>query len=154
MTSGKAKWAIVFTANDVLPTVACGLTDRALEEHGVAWSKKTSPDVLSKKAWRLKDVEENLDAIRLEAFVTAADRNGKQIQNGTLAELLPPKYWIEKLTERGDTEEGTILISGTIPIDSEVNQFANAWRVAMTNPDTDDTIAIAYTIKPMLEPIG
>lgn len=43
MTSGKAKWAIVFTANDVLPTVACGLTDRALEENGVAWSKRKRP---------------------------------------------------------------------------------------------------------------
>ncbi|MCT1686091.1 DUF2848 domain-containing protein [Pseudoglutamicibacter cumminsii] len=153
-TSGEAEWAIIFTANDVLLTVACDHTDRALEEHGVAWSKNASPDVLGKKAWRLKDVEENLDAIRLEAFVTDADGNEQQIQNGTLAELLPPKYWIEKLTERGDAEEGTILISGTIPMDGEVNQFANAWRVAMTNPDTGDSIEIAYTVKPMPEPIG
>ena len=37
-------------------TVACDHTDRALEVHGVAWSKNASPDVLGRKAWRLDDV--------------------------------------------------------------------------------------------------
>ncbi len=38
-TSGEAEWAIVITDDDVLLTVACDHTDRALEVHGVAWSK-------------------------------------------------------------------------------------------------------------------
>ncbi|AWF99297.1 hypothetical protein BEH62_03120 [Clavibacter michiganensis subsp. insidiosus] len=40
-TSGEAEWALVITDDDVLLTVACDHTDRALEVHGVAWSKNT-----------------------------------------------------------------------------------------------------------------
>jgi hypothetical protein len=35
-TSGEAEWALVVTDDDVLITVACDHTDRALEVHGVA----------------------------------------------------------------------------------------------------------------------
>lgn len=74
---------------------------------------------------------------------------------GTWSRFRPSHRRISFLVpERGDAEEGTILISGTIPMDGEVNQFANAWRVVMTNPETGDSIEIAYTVKPMPEPIG
>ncbi|MET3141017.1 UNVERIFIED_ORG: hypothetical protein ABIB13_000718 [Arthrobacter sp. UYEF2] len=42
-TSGEAEWALVITDDGVLLTVACDHTDRALEVHGVAWSKKCPP---------------------------------------------------------------------------------------------------------------
>ena len=153
-TSGEAEWALVFTADDVLLTVACDHTDRALEVHGVAWSKNASPDVLGAQAWRLSDVEADLDGITLEAFVTDAEGEERQIQNGTLAELLPPRYWIDRLTERGEAREGTVLISGTIPMDGSVDQFARAWRVVMTNPATGDRIEAGYEVELMPEPIG
>ena len=41
-TSGEAEWALVVGdgPDDLLVTVACDHTDRALEVHGVAWSKR------------------------------------------------------------------------------------------------------------------
>ncbi len=53
-TSGEAEWALIVTAHGVLLTVACDHTDRALEAHGVAWSKNAAPDVLGSRAWRLR----------------------------------------------------------------------------------------------------
>ena len=152
-TSGEAEWAIVITDNDVLITVACDHTDRDLEVHSVAWSKNAAPDVLGTKAWRLSDVAERLDDITLEAWVGHGD-TVEPIQQGTLGDLLAPKYWLDVLTERGDARPGTVLISGTISMLHGVNQFADTWKVAMTDPATQDVISVEYRTVRMADPIG
>ncbi|MFI5607130.1 DUF2848 domain-containing protein [Amycolatopsis sp. NPDC051903] len=147
-TSGEAEWALVITGEGVLLTAACDHTDRALEVHGVAWSKNAAPDVLARRAWRLADLAD-LDAVRLQSWV-----DGVLLQDGTLAELLPPAYWLPVLQERGLATPGTALLSGTLPMDPAVDQFGKSWRVAMTDPATGDVIDLAYTVAPLPEPIG
>lgn len=153
-TSGEAEWALVVAADgELLLTAACDHTDRDLEVHGVAWSKNAGPDVLARRAWRLADVEARLDELTLRAWVTH-DGKESEIQNGTLAELLTPGYWAEVLRSRGDLVPGTVLISGTIPMTEDVDQFAETWRVELGDPATGDTIRLAYDVIPMAEPIG
>ncbi|RSM77221.1 DUF2848 domain-containing protein [Amycolatopsis sp. WAC 01375] len=151
-TSGEAEWAIVITGpapEDVLLTAACDHTDRALEAHGVAWSKNAGPDVLAAKAWRLVDVQDRLDDLTLSAWAGET-----LIQQGKLAELLPPSYWLDVLRERDLYAPGTVLISGTIPMVHGVDQFADSWRVELGDPATGETIELAYTVRRLPEPIG
>jgi hypothetical protein len=148
-TSGEAEWALVVTDDDVLLTVACDHTDRALEVHGVAWSKQAGPDVLGRKAWRLADVTDRIDLIELTAWA-----DGVEIQRGTLAELLAPAYWVDVLRARDLLKPGTVLLSGTIPMREGVNQFAASWRVELRDPATGDTIECAYEVSPLPAPIG
>ncbi|MDX6280027.1 MAG: hypothetical protein QOH03_1098, partial [Kribbellaceae bacterium] len=54
------------------------------------------------------------------------------IQDGTLAQLLPPSYWVQELKDR--LVPGTVVLSGTIPMIAGVDQFADAWRVELTDP--------------------
>jgi 2-keto-4-pentenoate hydratase/2-oxohepta-3-ene-1,7-dioic acid hydratase in catechol pathway len=153
-TSGEAEWALVVAADgELLLTAACDHTDRDLEVHGVAWSKNAAPDVLARRAWRLADVEPRIDELTLRAWVT---HDGKEtgIQRGTLAELLTPAYWAGVLRSRGDLRPGTVLISGTIPMAEDVDQFAGGWRVELGDPATGDTIRLAYDVVPMPAPIG
>ena len=131
-TSGEAEWALVITDNDVLITAACDHTDRDLEVHSVAWSKNAAPDVLGAKAWRLSDVADRLDDIALEAWVATATPRADPARY--LGDLLAPKYWLDVLTERGEAQPGTVLISGTISMLHGVDQFADTWKVAMTIP--------------------
>ncbi|WP_381803593.1 DUF2848 domain-containing protein [Streptomyces niveus] len=153
-TSGEAEWAlIVDSEGELLLTAACDHTDRELEVHGVAWSKNASPDVLARRAWRLADVQERLDDLALRAWVTHDGRESL-IQNGTLAELLTPGYWADVLRERGDLVPGTVLISGTIPMAEGVDQFADRWRVELSDPATGDVIDLAYDVVRMPAPIG
>ncbi|MEU9750184.1 DUF2848 domain-containing protein [Streptomyces niveus] len=153
-TSGEAEWALVVDSEgELLLTAACDHTDRELEVHGVAWSKNASPDVLARRAWRLADVEERLDDLALRAWVTHDSRE-TLIQNGTLAELLTPGYWADVLRERGDLVPGTVLISGTIPMTEGVDQFAERWRVELSDPATGDVIDLAYDVVRMPAPIG
>ncbi|OXM58404.1 hypothetical protein CFP71_03420 [Amycolatopsis thailandensis] len=151
-TSGEAEWAIVITGpapEDVLLTAACDHTDRALEAHGVAWSKNAGPDVLAAKAWRLVDVQDRLDELTLSAWAGET-----LIQQGKLAELLPPSYWLDVLRERDLYASGTVLISGTIPMVHGVDQFADSWRVELGDPATGETIELAYSVRRLPEPIG
>ncbi|WP_320784413.1 DUF2848 domain-containing protein [Streptomyces sp. CRN 30] len=153
-TSGEAEWALVVAdGGELLLTAACDHTDRELEVHGVAWSKNAGPDVLARRAWRLADVEDRVDELTLRAWV-GPEGAGTLIQDGTLAELLTPAYWAQVLRERGELVPGTVLISGTIPMAADVDQFAEGWRVELGDPATGDTITLAYEVVPMPAPIG
>jgi hypothetical protein len=152
-TSGEAEWALIITAHGVLLTVACDHTDRALEAHGVAWSKNAAPDVLGTRAWRLSEIADRLDTITLRAWVGHGD-SVRLIQQGTLGDLLAPEYWLDVLAERGADKPGTVLISGTISMLPGVDQFGDSWRVEMADPASGETVECAYRIVPMPEPIG
>jgi 2-keto-4-pentenoate hydratase/2-oxohepta-3-ene-1,7-dioic acid hydratase in catechol pathway len=134
-TSGEAEWALVVgeTIEELLLTCACDHTDRALEVHGVAWSKQSAPDVLGDIAWPLADIADRLDGFTLKAWV----RHGETetlIQDGRAGQLLPPSYWIAELSARGLLRPGTVLLSGTIPMIPGVDQFADGWRVELADP--------------------
>ncbi|WP_158887596.1 DUF2848 domain-containing protein [Amycolatopsis anabasis] len=152
-TSGEAEWALVITGPgpaDVLLTAACDHTDRELEVHGVAWSKNAGPDVLARRAWRLTEVSDRIDELTLRAW--AGD--GEEIQRGTLAELLPPAYWLDVLAGRGLREAGVVLLSGTIPMRPGADQFADRWRVELGDPATGAVIELGYRVRRLPEPIG
>ncbi|UOT03505.1 DUF2848 domain-containing protein [Rhodococcus opacus] len=154
-TSGEAEWALVITDDDVLLTVACDHTDRDLEVHSVAWSKNAAPDVLGTRAWRLSEIADRLDDITLTAWVGQGDGEPSTlIQTGTLADLLAPKYWLDVLRELGLHKPGTVLVSGTISMRHGVNQFADAWKVALRDPATADELTCRYRTVPMPQPIG
>ncbi|AWW43065.1 hypothetical protein ADL00_16000 [Streptomyces sp. AS58] len=153
-TSGEAEWALVVDSEgDVLLTAACDHTDRELEVHGVAWSKNAGPDVLARRAWRLSEVQDRLDTLTLRAWVSH-DGQESAIQDGTLAELLTPGYWIEVLRARDGLLPGTVLISGTIPMAEGVDQFADRWRVELGDPATGEVIELVYDVVRMPAPIG
>ncbi|GAA1672085.1 hypothetical protein MMUR_48840 [Mycolicibacterium murale] len=151
-TSGEAEWALVITDDeDVLLTVACDHTDRTLETHSVAWSKNAAPDVLGTKAWRLTDIADRVDEITLNAWVGSDET---LIQSGSLADLLGPDYWLGVLRKRGLFRPGTVLLSGTITMLPDVDQFADAWKVELSDPATGLKSTCQYRTKPMPEPIG
>lgn len=136
-TSGEAEWALVIPPGvtdpaDYLVTCACDHTDRALEVHGVAWSKQSAPDLLGDHAWRWGDIAADFDDFTLRAWVGDGVEE-HLIQDGSPALLLSPDHWIGRLTDAGLARPGTVLLSGTIPMIAGVDQFASAWRVELTD---------------------
>lgn len=155
-TSGEAEWALVIgdDVDDPLLTVACDHTDRALEVHGVAWSKNASPDVLGRRAWRLAEVAGRIDDISLRGWVRHGDGEPELVQDSTLGALLTPQYWLDVLRERGWLVPGTVLLSGTVAMREGVDQFADAWTVELADPATGDAITASYEIDRLPDPIG
>ena len=105
--------------------------------------------MLGSKAWRLVDVADRIDSLTLTAHV-----GGRRLQSGTLGELLTPAYWLAELRELGLAEPGTVLLSGTIPMDAEVDQFADPWRVELADPTTGDVLSCEYTVRQLPAPIA
>lgn len=154
-TSGEAEWALVVAGTgprDLLLTAACDHTDRRLEQHGVAWSKQAAPDVLARHAWRLEDVADHIDELTLTGTVQT-DVGPQVIQSGTLAELLTPMYWVDELRGRGLLTQGTVLMSGTIPMRAEVDQFATGWGVELGDPRTGRSISLSYSVDRIPAPV-
>lgn len=154
-TSGEAEWALIVPdgaagPDDYLVTAACDHTDRALEVHGVAWSKQSAPDVLGDLAWRWGDVRDSFDTFTLRGWVTN-DGVEEMIQDGSPALLLSPDYWIDRLGEAGLLRPGTVVMSGTIPMKAGVDQFADAWRVELAAPDGTASTT-KYTVEVLPEP--
>jgi hypothetical protein len=146
-TSGEAEWALVVGdgADDVLLTAACDHTDRDLEVHGIGWSKQSSPNILGDMAWYLADVVDELDRFTLRAWVTHGSTE-TLIQDGGPAQLLEPSYWLERLRASSLLRPGTVLLGGTMPMKPGVDQFADAWRVELT--DTHGrTSRLAYRLE-------
>ncbi|MBU1360354.1 MAG: DUF2848 domain-containing protein [Gammaproteobacteria bacterium] len=152
-TSGEVEWCLVVAdGGELLLTLACDHTDRALEVHGIQWSKNASPDVLSMGAWRFADIEPHIDQLTLKAWVTHAGVE-HEIQSSPLSELLPPSYWIELLRGRQLLEPGTLLLSGTVKMHHGVDQFADAWRAEMSDPVLGRTLSLGYAVERLPEPI-
>lgn len=149
-TSGEAEWALVVPADatgpqDYLVTAACDHTDRALEVHGVAWSKQSAPDFLGDVAWRWGDVQDDFDGFSLVGTVTHAGVE-ETIQDGSPAQLLSVGYWVDRLGEAGLLRPGTVFISGTIPMKAGVEQFADAWAVELSD-GRGNTSRVRYDVE-------
>lgn len=152
-TSGEVEWGLVVADDgELLITLACDHTDRALEVHGIAWSKNALPDVLSRSAWRLSDVEGHIDKLQLRAWVTHEGQE-TEIQSATFAELLAPAFWVDLLRSRSLLEPGTVLISGTVNMHEGVDQFAAAWRAELWDPVLQRSMSLAYEVKRLPQPI-
>lgn len=105
--------------------------------------------MLGSRAWRLVEVADRIDSLTL-----TADVGGRRIQHGTLGELLTPVYWLEELRKLELAEPGTVLLSGTIPMDTSVDQFADSWRVDLGDPATGDVVSCEYAVRQMPAPIA
>ena len=151
-TSGEAEWALIVggSPDDLLVAAACDHTDRALEVHGVAWSKQSAPDVIGRHAWRWHRVADTFDDFTLKAWVTHG-HDEELISDGSAADLLPPSYWVEKLREADLLRPGTVVLSGTIPMIEGVDQFAEGWRVELADPE-GRTSRAAYRVERLSEP--
>ncbi len=151
-TSGEAEWALIVggAPDDLLLAAACDHTDRDLEVHGVAWSKKSAPDIIGSRAWRWDEVADDFDEFTLRAWVTHGGDRGADLRRVTrrapLARLLG-----RAAREAGLLRPGTVLLSGTIPMIEGVDQFADGWRVELADP-AGATSTAAYRVEQLSEP--
>lgn len=150
-TSGEAEWALIVgddprDESQWLVTAACDHTDRALEVHGVAWSKQTAPDLLGDLAWPWDSVRTRFDDFTLKAWVTHGNGDAQLLQDGRVGQLLSPQYWVDRLAQAGELVPRTMIMSGTIPMIEGVDPFADRWRVELAD-DRGNVSRVDYRIE-------
>jgi hypothetical protein len=87
-TSGEAEVALLIVDEAVYVTVGSDHTDRAAERIDVALSKGTCHKVLARTAWRLADVVDHWDSLRLRSWIDGEENN--PYQDGSTETLLAP----------------------------------------------------------------
>ena len=64
---------------------------------------------------------------------------------------VPPAYWLKELGDR--VVPGTVLLSDTVRMIPGVDQFADAWRVELTDP-RGLTSRVVYKVEQVVPALG
>lgn len=146
-TSGEAEYGLVMAGDDTFVVAASDQTDRHLEPDGIQLSKQIAPNVLSHRAWRLSDVRDHWDDIKLRAWNTA---NGDRYvyQETTLESLLPPESILDIVRDRyGGPLGGTIVLSGTVATVTGELSPGEHFEVELADPIMERSISLTYRIR-------
>jgi len=134
--SGEVEAVLIGTASGILVAVGSDHTDRKAEAWSIAHSKQLCVKPVSRQVWRLEDVLEGWDDIRLES---AQERDGATVeyQTGTLASCRRPEEMVRLYTESDALPVGTALFLGTIPVIGEI-AGGDAFAMRLVDPAHGD----------------
>jgi hypothetical protein len=144
-SSGEVEFVLVIRADGVWVGLGSDHTDRGLERHSVALAKQLCAKVVAPALWRLDDIIEHWDEIELRSW-TYRDGVREAYQDGTVAQILPPKRLLEMYASfAAPLVEGGVLFSGTLPTLHEIAP-ADAFEMELFDPRLRRRIHHRYRI--------
>ncbi|CAB4806371.1 unannotated protein [freshwater metagenome] len=152
-TYGEVEYALMLSEIGWLVTVASDHSDFAVERLSTARSKAVCPDVLSPECWRLDDLLSQWDQLDLKCSRT--DNQGeKEVQHGSLSELLPPADLLIILERRLGRKPsvGSVVLSGTLS--GEPLPGALSWSVSMSDPATGRILEHKYQVRALADELA
>lgn len=144
-SSGEVEFMLLATHDGLLVGVGSDHTDRELEASSVARSKQICPKPVSRRLWRLADVQDHWDALVLSAYAT----NGvtrRRYQSGSVAGMLAPDRLLRKFGPSGRLPTGTAMLCGTLPVEGDIAP-ADRFEVELHDPVLGRTLRHAYTCR-------
>jgi len=153
-TSGEAEYALVATGGRTYVAVASDQTDRELERHSIPRSKQLCAKVLSPQVVPLEELVDRWDTAVLTSEVSDDGERWLPYQRSTLAELLPPGELTEAACGQSVLPDGTVLLSGTIPIVDGETRYLPCFRASLTLPDTAVDLRLQYRVEMLAEDAG
>jgi hypothetical protein len=143
-TSGEAEFVLVSRGDETLVGVGSDHTDRELEEEDVPLSKTVCPNVMGETVWRLADVADHWDELRLRSW-TGPDRD--RYQEATLAAIRPPEELLSFVDDRShEPIENTAVFSGSVPAESGELVYADTFAVEIYDPVLDRSLSVEYDV--------
>jgi hypothetical protein len=150
-TNGEVEFILFFTGGDWYFTVGSDHTDRALESFSVPISKQNYPNFIAPVVWQVSEVLDHWDEIELKSWVTVNEKQ-ELYQEGSLADILPFSYWVNRAKELNVYESGTAIMSGTVPLVDGI-KYGEKFEFQMTDPVLGRTIASFYELEVLIPPI-
>ena len=151
-TFGEVEFALINSSAGWLVTVASDHTDALVETVSVSRAKRTCPDVVADRAWRLTDVADHFDGLELVSeCASAGGVPAQQVQRGSCGALLSPATLQELWTQRvGRTPpEGTVILSGTIG--GEPPPGMGIWQMRLHDPVRRADLRLDYRVDSLPE---
>ena len=143
--SGEAEAVLIFPGDDLesaLVTVGSDLTDRVMERESILRAKQF-PKPIGRRAWRMRDIVDAWDDLRLTSWTEAG--SDRRYQQGTLASLLKPQDVIAAMPAdlRSHLANSAIFL-GTIPLCEPKFAFVDYFRCELSRDG--DALFCEYTV--------
>ncbi len=143
-TCGEVEFVLLVTDQGVHVTVGSDHTDRALEQTSIPLAKQAVPKVVAGEAWRLEEIEDHWDSLRLEAWV-GEDRRPYQETGADF--FLPPRDILDLVP----ADNGTVIFGGTVSSIGGGFDFDPVFTGRLTDPVLDRFIEFTYHALPLEE---
>ena len=140
-TSGEVEPVLLFHSSGVYVTVGSDHTDRELERTSMERAKAAFPKVVARQCWLLASVRSVWDQLELRSDIEI-DGVWHRYQEGTLAQLLPLEWFVERFSDRVDT----VAFCGTVSTLGGMETAATAFRISLRNPTNSQEIVWQYRI--------
>lgn len=141
-TSGEAEVALLVSGGDVYVTVASDHTDRAAERIDVALSKAMCHKVLANSAWRLADVADHWDSLRLRSWI--GDQANDLYQDGSTEALMPPEDILRAIPWKTPAH-AFVVLCGTVPAIGGIRS-GSTFRAELFDKKTGAALTLDYRI--------
>lgn len=146
---GEAEYVLLFSGEEIYVAAGSDHTDRSLEQVSIPRAKQVYPNIISKDAWKLNDVEGRFDELVLHSYV---ENNGEKMlyQEATLGELLNPGELLEHLKDIIDLSDrdGLVIYSGTVAGSFEID-YSPFFEVAIKDLKRDMVLTCSYRFEPV-----
>lgn len=143
-TCGEVEFVLLVTDQGVHVTVGSDHTDRALEQTSIPLAKQAVPKVVAREAWRLEEIQEHWDSLRLESWV-GEDR--RPYQETGVDFFLPPRQILDLVP----ATNGTVAFGGTVSSIGGGFEFDPVFTGRLTDPVLDRSIEFSYRARPLEE---
>lgn len=132
-SSGEVEVVLIGSPVGTLVGIGSDHTDREAEAWSVAHSKQVCAKPVGRQVWRLEDVIDHWDELRMASWATI---EGDEVlyQQGGVTGLLPPGELLRRFG-LGETRlaPGQVMLCGTLPVIGGVRS-AEAFRVVLEDP--------------------
>ncbi len=132
-SSGEVEVVLIGSPEGTLVGIGSDHTDREAEAWSVAHSKQVCAKPVSRQVWRLEEVIDHWDELKMTSYATI---DGEEVlyQQGGVTGLLPPGELLGRFGfEQTRLEPGQVMLCGTLPVIGGV-RAAEAFRMVLEDP--------------------
>ena len=146
-TSGEAEFVLVIVEGEIYVAVGSDHTDRELEKVDIPAAKQVCPQVVGAELWRLADLDDHWDRLRLRSWA-GAER--EPYQDGGVDALMRPRDILALVQARCTLPVRQAIIScGTVPLLGEGFKGGSRFEAELVDPVLDRRLSLTYTINPV-----
>ena len=150
-TSGEVEYALIAHEGRTYVAVASDQTDRDFEVHSIPRSKQLCAKVISSAVIPLDELRGSWDRIVISSDVSPDGDTWVPYQRGELGLMLDPGGLAEACFGTDALVDGTVLLSGTIPIVDGQTRYLPYFRAALEVPDSELRLTLAYRVEMLPE---
>lgn len=149
-SSGEAEFVLVLIDNEWYIGLGSDHTDRKLEAVSIHKSKQVCLKPVSKKLWKLEDVDNDWEHLKLKSWMYEGEE-GYLYQEGYLNDFLSPSELVDIIRKRDFDTEDIAIFCGTPPLKTDGFKYGSRFYAELINEKTTDIITLDYNVKILVD---